>query len=391
MLPWKQAALNSVQFTIKPESSGRILYQPDQSPHSYKHLQMKPKSCTFFRVISPGLFTTVQDQGRFGYQKYGVPVSGVMDSFSASMANFLVGNDENCAVLECTVAGPTLLCLDYAYVAVTGANMPVHLNGDEVNGWMSFKVKPGDVLELGQVQSGCRSYIAVTGGVDVPLIMGSRSCNVSAGLGGFYGRALQKDDRICRGIGRMLERPRRIPEDLIPVYSTEIILRAIPGPQDDYFAEDLDTFYNSEFHVTHDANRAGYRLKGPIIRQKPDKPVSIISESSLPGGVQIPPAGQPIVLLAEQTVGGYTKIATVISSDLDLIGQAIPGDTICFQRIDLDTAHALKKERRRIVDKLKTILDLTDDVWSRQLRCAADSKDISEQRFAELYPECPEW
>jgi allophanate hydrolase subunit 2 len=119
--------------------------------------------------------------------------------------------------------------------------------------------------------------------------------------------------------------------------------------------------------------------------------VSIISESSLPGGVQIPPAGQPIVLLAEQTVGGYTKIATVISSDLDLIGQAIPGDTICFQRIDLDTAHALKKERRRIVDNLKTILDLTDDVWSRQLRCAADSEDISEQRFAELYPECPEW
>ncbi|GAB6190674.1 5-oxoprolinase subunit C family protein [Desulfocastanea catecholica] len=349
---------------------------------------MKTTSYTLFKVISPGLFTTVQDKGRFGYQKYGVPVNGVMDSFSAAIANILVGNGDDSAVLECTVIGPTLLCLDIAYVVVTGASMPIHLNGEEMESWRSFRVKVGDVLELGQVQSGCRSYLAVTGGIEVPLIMGSRSCYVGAGLGGLHGRALQKGDSIPRGVGKMLDKPRRIPRELVPIYSEEIILRAIPGPQDDYFDEDLDKFFNSEFHVSHEANRAGYRLNGPTIRQKPSKPVSIISESNVPGGVQIPPNGQPIILLTEQTVGGYTKIATIISSDLDLIGQAIPGNIIRFQRTDLETAYALKKGQKRIVDNLKIIIDLIDDVRDLQHQCAADNENISIRRFAELYPEC---
>ena len=347
---------------------------------------MQTASQQLFKVISPGLFTTVQDKGRYGYQKYGVPINGVMDSFAARLANLLVGNNEEAAVLECTLAGPTLAVLDQADVAVTGAEMEVTQNGTVMAGWSSFRVKAGDILAIGQARSGCRGYLAVTGGIEVPKVMGSRSCYVGAGISGLHGRALQKEDRLARGIGPLLPAPRRIPAELIPEYPDRIVLRAIPGPQDDYFDEGLTTFFSAEFQVSHEANRMGYRLTGPAIRQKPGKPTSIISEASVPGGVQIPPNGQPILLLAEQTVGGYTKIATVISGDLDLIGQAIPGNTICFRRIDLAGAYELKRRRQQIFEQLKTLVELPDEIRVLQRLCSAEQEDAS--AFADLYPEC---
>ncbi len=273
---------------------------------------MKTIAYPLFKVVSPGLFTTIQDKGRFGYQRYGVPINGAMDNFAACVANLLVGGEDSAAVLECTVAGPALIALDQADVAVTGARMAIHLNGQLVPGWTSFSVMTGDLLEIGQVASGCRGYVAVTGGFEVPLVMGSRATAMAGGYGGLHGRALQKGDKLARGVGRLLSVPRRLPELLVPRYVDNVTLRAIPGPQDDYFDEGLEKFFNTEFVVSHEANRAGYRLTGPEIRQKVGKPVSIISEPSLPGGVQIPPNGHPIILLAEQTVVGYTKIATVI-------------------------------------------------------------------------------
>jgi biotin-dependent carboxylase-like uncharacterized protein len=320
---------------------------------------MNTMASPLFKVVSPGLFTTIQDRGRFGYQRYGVPVNGVMDRFAAGVANLLVGNSDAAAVLECTFLGPTLCAIDQAFVAVTGARMPVRVNGETVPGWTSFLVRAGDILEIGQAESGCRGYVAVTGGFEVPPVMGSRATAMGGGYGGLQGRALRNDDELARGAGRMLPWPRRLPHSFVPSYADATMLRAIPGPQDDYFDEGLDIFFDAEFIVSHEANRAGYRLTGPAIRQKAGKPVSIISESSLPGGVQIPPNGQPIILLAEQTVGGYSKIATVISSDLDLIGQAISGDRIRFQRIDLDVAHQVKKEKVAIFEHIRTLLELT--------------------------------
>jgi antagonist of KipI len=322
---------------------------------------MMTTASQLFQVISPGSFTTVQDRGRYGYQRYGVPVSGVIDPSAATIANLLVGNGDEAAVLECTVTGPTLQVLAPATVAVTGASMPVALNGRRMAGWSSFLVNAGDILEIGQSQSGCRGYIAVTGGFEVPLVMGSRSCYPGAGIGGLGGRSLQKDDELCRGGGALVE-PRQLPAQLIPEYQGRILLRAIAGPQDDCFEEGLEIFFTVEFTVSHEASRMGYRLTGPEIRQKPGYPASIVSEASLPGGVQIPPNGQPIILLAEQTVGGYAKIATVISSDLWRIGQAIPGDLIRFQRVDLITAYAVKRQRQQILDHIRTILDQTDTV-----------------------------
>ena len=341
-----------------------------------------------FSVISPGLFTTVQDSGRFGYQKFGVPVTGVLDCFAARIANFLVGNDSSCALLEVTVGGPSLFVVNDAFVAVTGADLEITLQVNSIPTWEAFRVRPGDILEIGAVRSGCRGYLAVTGGIAVPSVMGSRSCYLGGKLGGFDGRALQAGDKIQRGPGVFLEQPRKFPGDLIPRLPSEIVLRAIPGPQDDYFDADLEKFFNATFVVSPDANRMGYRLDGPKIRQKEGMPASIISESSFPGGVQIPPNGLPIILLGEQTVGGYAKIATVISSDLDRVGQASPGDTIRFHRVDLKTAHAIRKEKSEALEKIERLIDLAAQLRQWQQNNQGSEEDEALDLFKELYPEC---
>ena len=340
-----------------------------------------------FKILSPGLFTTVQDSGRYGFQQFGVPITGVLDTFSAEIANFLVGNDKDAAVLEFTVTGPRLRVMDNGYIAVTGAQMAVKLNGQEMAAWSAFRVRAGDELEIGQAKSGCRGYLAVTGGIEVPLVMGSRSCYVGAKIGGHQGRPLLAGDILTRGVGYLLEEPRKIPDELLPEFPSDIVLRAIPGPQDDYFEEGLELFFTSEYRVSLDANRMGYRLEGPVIQQKPGMPGSIISEPSFAGGVQIPPSGQPIILLVEQTVGGYTKIATIISSDLNLVAQASPGDRIRFKQVDLETAYAVKKKQLQLTADIKNIVELIGQVKKAGSRNSARQKN-SEDLYRDLYPEC---
>ncbi len=340
-----------------------------------------------FKIISPGLFTTVQDNGRFGFQQFGVPITGVLDTFSAEIANFLVGNDKNAAVLEFTVTGPRLRIMDNGYIAVTGAQMAVRLNGQEMNAWSAFRVRPGDELEIGRAKSGCRGYLAVTGGIEVPLVMGSRSCYVGAKIGGYKGRPLMAGDKLARGVGFLLQEPRKIPDELLPEFSSDIVLRAIPGPQDDYFEEGLEIFFTSEYTISLDANRMGYRLKGPVIKQKTGMPGSIVSESSFAGGVQIPPNGQPIILLVEQTVGGYTKIATIISSDLNLVAQASPGDRIRFEQVNLKTAYAAKKKQLKLTADIKNIVELIGRVKKASSKHNGN-RDNTLNRYRELYPEC---
>jgi antagonist of KipI len=306
-----------------------------------------------FKVIVPGPYTTVQDKGRFGYQQFGIPPTGALDRFAYRVANMLVGNPEAAAVLETTIMGPRMEVLTETDVAVTGGEAIITLNNQTVENWCSFRIKPGDVLSLGQVKRGCRSYLAVTGGIDVPLVMGSRSCYVGAKIGGHQGRILANGDILERLDGELLYSPKQMPKTLIPQYASDISLRAIPGPQDDFFAEDLNTFFASEFVVGSNANRMGYRLEGPKILHKEGVSKSIISEPSLPGGVQIPPDGQAIILLVEQTVGGYTKIATVISTDIPRVAQAKPGDRFLFEKVDLEGAYDAFKEQERVLLEIK--------------------------------------
>jgi antagonist of KipI len=300
-----------------------------------------------FKVLFPGPYTTVQDRGRFGYQQFGVPVTGALDPFAYDVANMLVGNPEDAAVLEATVMGPRFEVLAETDVAVTGGEAVITVNNQGAESWCSFRVKPGDVVNIGQVKKGCRIYLGLTGGIDVPVVMGSRSCYVGAKIGGYEGRILAKEDILKRAVGKLLASPRQVPKSLIPVYSSEVYLRAVPGPQDDFFSrEGLGTFFGAQFTVSTNANRMGYRLAGPKVARKEGVPESIISEPSLPGGVQIPPDGQAILLLVEQTVGGYTKIATVISPDITRVAQAKPGDQIRFESVTLQAAHEAFREQQ---------------------------------------------
>jgi biotin-dependent carboxylase-like uncharacterized protein len=289
----------------------------------------------------------------------GIPVSGVLDSFACRVANLLVGNPEGRAVLESTIVGPQMAVLRETDIALTGAGMDARLNHQPIESWKTIRVRPGDVLTFQQVERGCRSYLAVSGGIRVPQVMGSMSTYVGGKLGGFAGRPLKKGDVLTCGDGSLLDAPRRLPDKWTPRYPGHVILRTIVGPQDDHFDEGKKTLFQAEYLVTPKADRMGYRLHGEPIQRRQKAPHSIISEPTMPGGIQVPADGQPIVLLVEQTVGGYSKIATVISTDLPKIAQTVPGDTVSFETVALEAAHQIYKDGER------RIKDIADVIASR--------------------------
>ncbi len=306
-----------------------------------------------FLVRTPGLYTTVQDAGRFGYLDRGVPPSGALDSFAYRIANLLVGNPGGFAVLEITMVGPVLDVLAEADIALTGADMGMTLNGSAVANWQALRVRQGDVLRIPKARRGCRAYLAVTGGIDVPPVMGSRSTLVRAKLGGLEGRILKKEDVISRGEGVLLSTPRSLPGHWIPDYRPDITLRAIPGPQDDYFSKEMETFFGSIYEVSVETDRMGYRLKGPPVRPDEGRPESIVTEPIMPGNVQVPADGQPIIVLVEQTTGGYMKIATVVTHDIPGVAQAMSRNRVRFEKVSLDEAHTLYHEQAERMRKIE--------------------------------------
>ncbi len=307
------------------------------------------------RVIHPGALTTVQDLGRFGYQAFGMPCSGVMDPQAYRAANYLVGNESGEAVLECTLFGGIYQFEEDAVCALTGADMLPTLDGTAVPMYRPFPVSRGQTLMLGTAVSGCRTTLAVAGGIDVPVVMGSRSTNLKCALGGYSGRALQAGDVLptgaskvfcknisaapdssvaaiaCSGSGNLTDVSDRTVE--APEYSEDLNIRVILGPQDDYFTEKgLDTFFSGIYTVSQESDRMGCRLSGPAIESK--NGTDIISDAIVFGSIQVTPAGLPIILLADrQTTGGYAKIATVCSDDLPKLAQARPGYRIHFEDI----------------------------------------------------------
>ena len=291
-------------------------------------------------VDNPGLLTTVQDEGRFGYARFGMSPSGPMDRVAFETANILVGNDPGESALEMTMLGPTLTLLGEGVLAVTGADMASRINGRPCPRYQAVAYHDGDRLEMGFAASGARAYLAVSGGFDVPKVMGSRSTAVQNQVGGFEGRKLKAGDRLALGT------PKYLPADPDPRHaeppaplSFPLRIRVIPGPQEDAFTSTgLDTFYGTEYTLGADSNRMGYRLEGPVIEMAGDG--NIISDGIVPGCIQVPGAGLPIILLQEcQTVGGYPKIATVIAADMPLLGQCKPGDRLVFQPVTMEEAH----------------------------------------------------
>jgi antagonist of KipI len=303
-------------------------------------------------VLAPGPLTTLQDRGRFGYGRYGVPPSGALDTFSLRAANLLVGNQEDEACLEITVFGLRIKALRDVAIALTGADLRPFLNDTPMGMWSSSILKEGDTLSLRGVNCGCRSYLAIGGGYCLPEVLGSGSTNLSSGFGGLDGRPLKKGDILSARSPHLYlkTRGRSLPHDLIPGYTSTWRLRVIFGPQDDQFTEEgRNTLLGNPYQVSHQSDRTGIRLAGPTVERSPEVQESIISEGVIAGAIQVPGDGQPIILLVEIVTGGYRKIATVISADLPLLGQIKPGDTVGFQEVSLDEAHeALRQFEERL-------------------------------------------
>ena len=290
-------------------------------------------------ILEAGLLTTVQDKGRYGYQRFGMPVAGAMDVFALRVGNALVGNDDGAAGLEMTVLGPKIRFLANTWIAVTGANLGATLDSEPMAVWQSVEVAKGSEVAFKGPEDGMRAYLAIAGGIDVPVVMGSRSTYLKAVIGGLEGRGLRPGDVLNTSDSRSAFLSRMAPDIMAQVYGSEHEVRVVFGPQYGRFTQaGIDVFLGSPYKVAIQSDRMGYRLEGPVIEHG-DGP-DVISDGTSFGAVQVPGDGQPIVLLADRgTTGGYTKIATVINSDLYKFAQAMPGQTMSFKSVSIEEAH----------------------------------------------------
>jgi biotin-dependent carboxylase-like uncharacterized protein len=309
-----------------------------------------------FHALKPGLFTTVQDLGRYGYLKYGIPISGAMDTFSLVAANLLVGNNHDDACLEITLFGPELQALARMQIAITGGAISPKINGQNVPTWQTLEVQEDDVISFGKVESGCRVYLSMRGGINTPLVLGSRATYVRGGFGGINGRQLKTGDIIEGFDIPFLKAGYSMPEDLVPQLTGPFKVHVILGPQAEMFTEKgINTFLSSPYKVTLEADRMGYRLEGSVIEHKAK--ADIISDALLPGAIQVPKNGKPILIMRDaQTTGGYPKIAVAIIPDVSLLGQAKPNDIIGFSKITLSQAREKLLEYYRLLDNLSGML-----------------------------------
>ena len=304
-------------------------------------------------ILNPGMLTSVQDLGRIGYQQFGVSVSGVMDPRSASIANILVGNDEGEAVLECTMMGPHIRFDAPNIIAITGGDLGATLDGQRIDTYRAIPVNAGQTLRFTMLRTGCRAFVAFAGGLDIPVVMGSRSTNMKAKIGGYQGRKLQKDDVIgfrapktdLKNLGLRHTSPEFMPR-------AEYKLRIVLGPQDDAFTErGITTFLSSVYTLTPEFDRMGCRLDGELIEHV--KSGDIISDGIAFGAVQVPSAGKPIIMLADrQTTGGYAKIGTIATVDIPKLVQRPPGSRVRFEPVTVQQAQELLRAEARQFEML---------------------------------------
>jgi len=290
------------------------------------------------KIVHPGLLTTVQDIGRYGYQSYGVPVSGVMDRPSMYLANYLVGNQMTEAVLEFTLMGPGMEFLSDTLVGITGANFKIYLNDEEVSINETIEVKKMDILSIRSPSKGSRGYIAFAGGINVPEVMGSKSTYLKGGYGGYKGRKIKEGDLIEIGKKPSSYLFRKVSDEFLNSRLDADIIHCISGPDFDKFTKNsFDVFYNSEYTVSSQCDRMGFRLEGETIEHADN--ADIISSPVQFGSIQVPGNGKPIVLMADrQTTGGYSRFGCVASTDLGILSQKKPGDKFKFKEITIDHA-----------------------------------------------------
>jgi antagonist of KipI len=291
----------------------------------------RPSQPSAIRVIKPGMLTTIQDAGRWGFQALGVPVAGPMDPVSHRLANALVGNVREAAALEITLLGPELEFEDERLAAVAGAEFELTLDGRQVPYSAPFIVSAGSRLRFGERRRGARAYLAISSGIAVPPLLGSRSTHLVSAMGGVGGRALTAGDRLPLGDPQRVEGTALAPQPAaVALPDRHARIRVMPGPQREHFTNDvLEVLQSAPYTIGQNSDRMGFRLEGPCLAHA--RGADIISDATPLGALQVPASGQPILLMADrQTTGGYAKIATVISADIAVAGQLGPSDTIEF-------------------------------------------------------------
>lgn len=320
------------------------------------------------KVLNPGLSTTVQDLGRPGYFHLGIPISGAMDRYALRCANMLVGNNEGAAGLEAVFLGPQLEFTSDATVAVTGADMPVKLDGEERPGWTSFAVKSGQMLSFDFLKTGARIYIAISGGITVPEMLGSRSTYAIGALGGVEGRPIVDGDVMPLGTGSGAAEGRTIAEGLQRAPGNPAELRVLPGLYWHRITEQAGrNFFEDEWKVASEADRMGYRFRGgrplEFVDRKPpfgagSDPSNIVDGCYSYGSIQVPGGTEPIVLHRDAVSGGgYFMLGTVISADMDFIGQLQPNTRSKFVKVDMDQALVARRDRHAMLDKVRASFD----------------------------------
>jgi antagonist of KipI len=345
------------------------------------------------RVIRAGLLTSVQDLGRVGQQHYGIIVSGSMDPYAHQVANLLVGNPMSEATLEMTLLGPTLEFQEEALISICGGDLQPRVDGRPVPSWSPVMVGKGTVLELGVARTGCRAYLAVAGGFDVPRVLGSKSTYLRAGIGGFYGRALQDGDEVPLHSAVAAESlfTGMLPGDaagaeMIGTTGVEWVrrpgihtacwsvgwdartgqgdnpsIRVIPGPEYNAFTDESKLALEGEqFAVSPQSDRMGYRLTGSKLTLREGR--DMLSEGVTTGTLQVPLDGHPILLMADhQTTGGYPRIAQVAAVDIPVVAQRKPGDNLRFQMISLAEAQSHIRRQSRELQRLASAI-----AWKRK-------------------------
>ncbi len=313
------------------------------------------------RVLKPGLLTTVQDLGRPGYQQYGIVVGGALDGFAARVANLVVGNGDNDAVLEMAQTGPDLQFSQDTLLAWTGGDFDARIGGQPLPRDRAVRVAAGEIVSFGVARAGLRAWLAVTGGIDVPLVMGSRTTYRRAGLGGHEGRPLVAGDELktfpaperavavlaSLGAGGKRATAWTVRPETMGKPAPAGTVRAMPGPEWDWFTDDAQRdFFSADWEATREADRMGVRLQGPALTLV--KPREMISSAVNAGVVQVPSAGQPIVLLpSRQSVGGYPRLVSVATVDLGRFTQLRPGAKVRFEKISVQAAQDLWLARER--------------------------------------------
>lgn len=319
-------------------------------------------------IVKPGLATTVQDLGRPGYYHLGIPLSGGMDRYALAAANLLVGNDEGDAVLEAVFMGPEIRFTADATVAVTGAELPPKVDGEEQPTWTAFAVKAGQVLSFGFLKAGARAYIAVSGGIDVPVVLGSRSTYPLGALGGHEGRALKAGDSLAVGPAKAAAKVgASVPETRRRGPGKSPVLRVLPGLYWHRITDEAGIgFFEDTWKVAPEADRIGYRFRGGrplafVPREQPfgagSDPSNIVDSCYPYGSIQVPGGTEPIVLHRDAVSGGgYFMIGTVVSADMDLIGQLQPHQPARFEKVDMAGALAARKDRARMLAEVAAAL-----------------------------------